>query len=293
MPNSLVMGLLEKIETLLNNLLILIGNLFTRMLAKVIPPKMHDFFQKLSRWIMIAIVWCKNFPMLAIKTGPTLLKNLKAQLFSFNYRAKLDETYKAAMAQYKKSQPGNQISEFKTFFLAPFLMMGQWLKGLTSGQAVLLLAFTSASVLAGINMVFTGQRMVNHHMKELRGPASVEVEAEYNRPDYYKKQSRHLEISNLRLPVFFPNVNELRSIDIDFSATMSNRLSRMNLERLEFQLRDHLVLNVELMFAAFPLEEEGKEILRKKLTMEINEFMAANQIEGEVKDLKLIYILAN
>ena len=74
---------------------------------------------------------------------------------------------------------------------------------------------------------------------------------------------------------------------------MSNRLSRMKLEKLEFQLRDHLVLNIEPMIAAFPLEDEGKEIIREKLTMEIHDFMKTHNIEGEVKDLKLVYILAN
>jgi flagellar basal body-associated protein FliL len=90
-----------------------------------------------------------------------------------------------------------------------------------------------------------------------------------------------------------PKLNEIRSIDIDFSATMSSRMSRMKLAKMEFELRDHLILNVEPMVASFPLEEEGKEILRKKLTLEINDFMIANKIEGEVQEIKLIYILGN
>jgi len=67
----------------------------------------------------------------------------------------------------------------------------------------------------------------------------------------------------------------------------------MQLEKLEFQLRDHLILNVEPMLASFPLEEEGKQILREKLTMEINDFLSERKIVGEVKEIKLIYILAN
>jgi flagellar basal body-associated protein FliL len=90
-----------------------------------------------------------------------------------------------------------------------------------------------------------------------------------------------------------PKLNELRSIDIDFSATMSSRMSRMKLEKKEIELRDHLILNVEPMIVSFPLEDEGKEILRKKLTLEINDFMITHQIEGEVQDIKLIYVLAN
>jgi flagellar basal body-associated protein FliL len=287
------MGLLEKLETLINNLLILIGDLFIRMLKRILSPKVQQFFITVKNWIVAALIWCKNFPALAIKSGPALINTVKSNLFSFNYKEKLDETYKAAIAQYNKSQPGAKLSGFKTIFLTPFLMMGQWLKGLSAAQTILILGFTSASVLAGINMIFSGQRLMDHHIKELRAPASIEEVESYDRPDYYKKQSRHLDITSLRLPVYFANVNELRTIDVDFSATMSNRLSRMKLEKLEFQLRDHLVLNVEPMLASFPLEEEGKEILREKLTMEIHDFMKANNIEGEVLDMKLVYILAN
>ena len=287
------MGLLEKLETLINNLLIHLGNLFMRQLLKIISPKVQQFVIKLIQRCSMFLLWCKNLPSLIIKRGPSLLVKAKSFLLSFNYKEKLIGTYKAALAQYVKSQPGAKVSKLKTTLLAPFLILGQWLNGLSSAQALLLLGFTSASGLAGINMIFSAQRLMNQNSAESRAPASVEVEVSYDRPVYYKKQSRHLGITSLKLPVYLPKINELRSIDIDFSATMSSRMSRMKLGMKEIELRDHLILNVEPMIASFPLEEEGKEILRKKLTLEINDFMIAHQIEGKVEEIKLIYILAN
>jgi hypothetical protein len=70
-------------------------------------------------------------------------------------------------------------------------------------------------------------------------------------------------------------------------------MSRMQVDKLELQFRDHLVLNLEPMVAAFPLEEEGKEILRQKLLSEMNEFMVSRDIEGQVLDVKIVYVLAN
>jgi hypothetical protein len=287
------MGILEKLENFINNLLIRIGDQFMRMLMKLISPKFRKLIEKIKSWIVQAIAWSKSLPSLVKKNGPALFDKIKSYFLSFKYKEKFQQTYIAAISQYKKSQPGAKVSAFRTVLLTPFLLMGQWLKGLSSPQAILLLALTSVSVLAAINMVFTGNRLIDEHMKETRSPASVEDEVLYDRPDYYKEQSRHLEISGLRLPVYVANVNELRTIDIDFSATMSNRLSRMTLEKLEFQLRDHLVLNVEPMLASFPLEEEGKIIIREKLTAEIKSFMISRHIEGDVKEIKLIYILAN
>ena len=287
------MGLIEKLENFVNKLLILIGDLIVRALSKIIPPKVKLIFAKISGWVGRALIFLKDSPRLIIKSAPLLIGKIKAYFAGYDFKAKLNDTYKSAMAQYAKAQPGSKISGFKKTLLTPFLMLGQWVKGLTSAQTVVLLGFSAASVLAVINIVFSGNRILDQHRSESRAPASVEEEVPYERPDYYKKQSRHLEMSSIRLPVYFANVNELRSIDIDFIATMSNRLSRMKLERLEFQLRDHLILHIEPMVASFPLEDEGKEIIREKLHMEINDFLVKHEIEGEVKDLKLTYILAN
>lgn len=290
-----MMGLLEKLETFINNMLILLGDRFTRMCMKLLSPRVREVYTKIINWIVLAITWCKNLPSLLKKNGPALFTKIKSYFLTLNYKEKFQESYKAAIAQYKKSQAGSKknVSEFKTLLLTPFLIMGQWVKGLSSAQTVLLLGFTAASILSVINMVFTGNRLMDQHKQETRSPASVEVEVAYDRPEYYKEQSRHLEIASLRLPVYVADINELRTIDIDFTATMSNRLSRMQLEKLEFQLRDHLVLNVEPMLASFPLEEEGKIIIREKMSLEIKKFMATHDIHGEVLEIKLIYILAN
>lgn len=287
------MSILEKLETLVNNLLILLGQLITRGLVKVIPFKVRLVFSKPYYYISLCIIWCKQAPKQLMKNLPVWLAKLKSTFFAFNIKEKLQVTFKAAISQYETKQKGLKLTQFKKIFLTPILMMGQWLNGLNTTQTVMLLGFTTASVLAGISMVFSGNRMVASHMNEMRAPASVEEEITYDRPNYYKKQNRHLDIVNLRLPVYIPKVNELQSVDIDFSATLTNRLSRMKLEKLEFQLRDHLILNVEPMVTTFPLEEEGKTILREKIISEMNNFMLEHKIEGEVKDVKIIYILAN
>lgn len=287
------MGLIEKLENLVNKLLILMGELFMRFLSKITPPGIKKIAVTISGWIERGIHFCKNLPARLIKSAPLILAKIKGTLAEYDFKAKLQESYKAAMVQYANSKPSAKISGFKKTLLTPFLIIGQWLKGLTAPQKVMLLGFTAASILSVINIVSTGNRIVEDQLKANRAPASVEEEVQYERPEYYKKQTRHLDMTSIRLPVYFANVNELRSIDIDFTATLSNRMARMKLELLEFQLRDHLVLNIEPMVANFPLEEEGKEILRVKLLNEINDFMKERQVEGEVSDLKLTYILAN
>jgi flagellar basal body-associated protein FliL len=287
------MRILQKIEMIINRFLLQLAAALKQWFWKFTPAKLSTKLSHFKMWLTNFKANCRALPP---KILPWLIEKigvLKAWLLTYDFKAKLKETYHVALGQYLQDHPG-KISKFKSTFLAPVLVMSQWLKGLSTGQTLLLLGFSSASFLAAVNMVFSGQRLMDKATDHLRSPASVAtVEDEFSRPDYYKKHRRYLELVNFRLPVYYADVNELKSIDIDFTATLSNRLSSKILDKLQFQLRDHLILNFELMVASFPLEEEGKEILRAKLFEEIKAFIKSKNVEGEVLEVKITYVLAN
>lgn len=282
------MGLIEKIENLINTLLIKLSEL----MYKFVPAPIKRVIEKIQSWFAFLNTQIKLIPSYAKTFILFLIAKTKSTLASIDFKAIFVESYKNAIVQYKEKSSG-KTSKLKTLVLTPFLVVGQWLQGLNTAQSMLLLAFTSASILAAIGIGFSGNRLANHHMESNRAPASIEEEIPYERPAYYKKQTRHFEITSLRLPVYVAQVNEIRSVDIDFTATTSNRNARMFLEKKEFQLRDHLILQIEPSVATFPLEEEGKEIIRRKLLVEINDFLKLHNIEGEITELKITYVLAN
>ena len=287
------MSFLEKIENAINNLLILMGNAILRLLVRITPAKIQGLYSRFLDLKAAINLWFKNLPAVAKEKAPIVLASIKSKLIALNIKGKLQHSYQSALSKYSDGKNDKKINRLKKIVLAPFLVVGHWLNGLTTAQSAMLLGLTTASILAAINMIFSGQRLLENQFKADRAPASVEAEVTYDRPDYYKRQTRHVTITSVRLPVFFPNVNELKTIDVDFTATLSNRMSRMQVDKLELQLRDHLVLNIEPMVAAFPLEEEGKEILRQKLFKEVTEFMKLREIEGEIEDIKITYVLAN
>ena len=282
------MNFLEKIENAINFLLIKLGEL----MLKAIPSPVKKVFAKLGEWCRYLADNFRQLPALTKSFLLALMAKVKSSALSFDYKAALLETHKKAMAQYKEKSPDG-MGAMKKFFMTPFLMMGQWLQGLSPSQSLLLLTFSCASILSVIGIGFSGHKLMHGQSEASRTPASATEEVLYQRPDYYKKQTRFLELTNLRLPVYVANVNEIKSVDIDFSATMTNRNSRMFLEKHEFHLRDHLILQMEPSVASFPLEEEGKEIIRKKLLAEINDFLKINEVDGEVLELKITYVLAN
>lgn len=281
------MNFLTKIENAINFLLNKLGEL----LYKAIPAPVKTLLTKISLLYQWLVSFIKRLPSLSIAFTKNSIAKSKSTVGSVDWKAALTDTYKKAMSELKEKSP-ESAGKIGTVFLTPFLMIGQWLKGLSPAQSLLLLSFSCASILAVIGIGFSGHKLMNSQAEEGRFPASTE-EVAYERPEYYKKQTKHFDLSNLRLPVYVAQVNEIKSVDIDFTATLSNRNARMFLEKHEFHLRDHLILQLEPSVASFPLEDEGKEIIRRKLHNEINDFLKQNEIDGEVTELKITYVLAN
>lgn len=279
------MNLLEKIEALLNTLLLKLGAL---LISLVPAPIWRVYNSIVAKWN-----WLATLPKIIFDKLKQIIQTVRANIFVIDYKSVLMQTFNASLARYTQAQPGKKLGKAKLVFMAPFLMISGWLQGLSAAQSLVLMGFSAASFLAGVSIIFSGHRMMNGS-GDGRAPASIESEqSQYDRPLYYKKQARHLEFTALRIPVHIPKVNELKSVDIDFTVTLSTRHARELLSKKEFQLRDHLILNVEPSVAAFPLEDEGKEIMRQKLTEEIENFMKEHKIPGSIAEFKITYILAN
>lgn len=268
------MNFISKIEDFINAFL---NKLITSFL-KLIPLSIKRFFAAIPK----LPVWFKDAAVAFLAYVKVKARESHQELMSMNAE--------------KRSKAFRSV---KAFFLTPFYMMGHMLDGLSTGQSILVLTLTSASLLSVISIGFSGKRIIYHDeeamSEELRMPASeaIEEEVTFDRPEYYKKQDRHFGITNLKLPLYKGGLESIHTVDIDFNATLSNRNSRLFLEKNEFPLRDHLVLTIEPSISDFPLEEEGKEIIRAKIAREIDSFLVKNQIEGEVEELKLTYMLAN
>lgn len=281
------MKLFSKLENAINFLLIKLGEL----MLKAVPMPIRNIFRKISLWYDRLMEQAKSLPAKTLPFLLSLMGILKKAISTFNFKAALSETYQNAMTKYQLGKV-KQTGKLKKLLLTPFLMLSQWLQGLTPGQSLLLMTFTAGSFLAVLGIGFSGQRMIGSHSEKNRAPASAE-EIHYERPDYYKEEKRQFDLTNFRLPVYVAKVNEIRSIDIDFTATLSNRNSRLYLEKSDSYLRDFLIMQLEPSVASFPLDAEGKDIIRDKLMREINEFLKTNSIDGHVIELKITYILAN
>jgi hypothetical protein len=286
-PIKRLMGLIEKLETLINNLIFKL----LEFLWRLVPSPIKKIIEKYKTLKERFICFIKNIPALLKKYIPILINKAKTKVSTTNFRPEIFDEIKVIRDEYTKNN--KNAGKFKKIIILPWIIASKWFDDLSAAQTLGMLIFSAASILAVIGIGFSGQKIANLQREASRVPASVEEEVPYARPVYYKKQTRHVEISNLRLPVYFANINEVKSVDIDFVATTSNRETKMFLDKHDFQLRDHLILQVEPSVAAFPLEEEGKDIIRKRLIQELNDFLKTYEIDGSVSEVRITYVLAN
>lgn len=290
-----MMNFIGKLEALINGFILRTWAMFLALLWKAVPSKIKDLIATYSPRMSELKPFLKTLPKLIVEWIIVHVKALKSRLMTMDYKSNFLKAYDGALSQYKVKTPEG-FQKLKVIATAPFIMIGHWLQGLSTAQSCLLMLFTAFSFLSVISMVFSGHRIAVTSMdNDGRSPASISPldDVTYERPIYYKKESKYLEVTAFRLPVYFAKVNEVHSVDIDFVITMSSRESKKALAKKEFLLRDHLILNIEPSVATFPLEQEGKEIIREKLLMEMNVFMRENGIEGAVTNVELTYVLAN
>lgn len=281
------MKFLFKIEDLLNTGLCWLGEKIVQVWIKICPAWLARWQGKISH----RLTQIKALPT-TVKARALALKDSPRELLKVDYKGVFTQAMEAAKKVYAQHKQHSPLKAIVSALAAPFGFLYQWAKSLKPAHFVLLFVFTLGSVLSLMGIAINSHRILKQS-DAARAPASVEQVDPYDRPEYYKKETREVTFTNVKLPVFVTGITELRSLLVDFSTITSNRATKQWLERHEFQIRDHLVLTVEPVLPAFPMTDEGRTILVDKLKHELNIFLAQNQIEGTVTEVRIVYILAN
>lgn len=113
------------------------------------------------------------------------------------------------------------------------------------------------------------------------------------RQKYYRQQERMFSINDINLQIFLEDTHRNRQVWLDFSILASNRNIILYLKEHEIELKDQLTTNVEPVIPQLPLEKEGSQIIKDKIKMELNIFIKKNNIEGEVLDIYIDYIVVS
>lgn len=114
------------------------------------------------------------------------------------------------------------------------------------------------------------------------------------RPEYYKADRRHVQVSSLEIPIYDSGVRgSRRSLAVEFIFVTSNRYLKKYLKDNEYEVLDYMLTSLEPMMASFVLTEEGKDTLKWKIMDELNDYIQARKIEGEIEWVGINKIIAS
>ena len=108
-----------------------------------------------------------------------------------------------------------------------------------------------------------------------------------------RNTKKTLKVLNVKIPVWAAGVEKISTITVDFSIRTSTRFARYYLLEYEYKLRDHFFSTMEPIESDFPLEDEGKDIIKDVLIDEVNHFLKSNNVEGQVEEINILYIVGS
>lgn len=278
-----MLNLITKLETLVNKGLWWLMALFVRVWKRVCPQKIQHFLERTHDFIYVKTPGFFRQQISHAKSAPKELLNIN---FKGLFSAALSEGFKAFHELRQKSP----LKALWAIVSVPVVFIAQWTKSLHPIHGFVLASFTVGSIFSAVVIGKTSYRMLYGHLIS-RGPAAVDDS--YIRPDYYKKDTRLTSLSSVKIPAIVEGVNGLRSVLVDVSFLASNRQTKKLLDVSEFQLRDHLIANIEPVLPAFALTDEGRAMLKEKLELEVNQFLKDQEAPGFVEEVHIIHILAH
>jgi hypothetical protein len=280
----------NKIEEKVNTLIQRVLDFIIKILNKMIPPKYINkaklFFHKISQRIQV----------LQDKLSFYIEKSLQ----------KINEKRKTASEKAKriKQLPYIEIgkdlvtpssAKSKVSFLGKLFKKGfegVEKKASNFGPAQLSMAFIATVIITiGLISVVGGAKKIVEMENPERAPASVQ-EFKYS-PKYRLFVKRTMKVMNVKIPIYRKNVKEIRSVTVDFTVRTTTRFAKKYLEHYETQLKDHFFTNTQPVISSFPIEEEGKQVFKEKIAIDLNNFLKENNVEGEVEEVGVSFIIAN
>lgn len=227
----------------------------------------------------------------------------KAIEHGISAKSKLDSAkVKAAQAAQKVKETDPRKVNWKksllallAFILPPFIKLKKWYLNLSSGQIAGVVTIATVSTIASLNIYIQSNKIAEDQAKNAELVEQVEnATAISRRPAYFKGQEKQFRIENVILPAYVQGQQEFRKLVIEFTLESSNRYILAYLTHRDNRHLIHDTLNsqIEPISISFPLEREGKIIVKEKIKKEINALLKKLEIKGEINEVHIHSMIA-
>lgn len=286
-----------KFEEKTNESLEKLGHKLWIFILSLIPTVIKEFYQKKKeqfiKWFWIKYEQTKK----ALFHIKDFLLQAKTKLFGaidtvqeYPIREKVNNSLDVLNQLLLKTPLKNHADTIQNFLHVYLERLSKFLLKINNPQfyiacaSLLMISFGTYGVYVSSQKIYLGEF-------NTREPASIQKYVEKSKHESFP--ARTLKVLNVKVPVFKKSASSIRSVTVDFTVRTTTRFAKMYLEEYEYKLKDYFFLTVEPVVSEFQIETEGKSILRDKIKREVNEFLKANNVEGEVVEVKIVFIIAS
>lgn len=273
----------EQIEDKINEMLVNLISGSGKLISRKTPDKVKESVRKTNQNI-------KN----KIKNNSTTIKTTIVDRSKKTFTKAKDFTQTSKVTIQKAKEDSMEEIRDKGLLVAfallvtPLLLsLKNWLGSLKSSTIVSFVTITTIATLTGLNIYTQSQKIAEERAKEAELVEEVEgARAVSSRPTYHKKEERTFIVYDIVLPAYFEQ-SKMSKLVIDFSIESSNKYIKTFFLENPHYVNDVLNSSIEPVSVDFPLEEEGKIIIKDKIRLELNNLLKELKIKGEITEVNI------
>lgn len=287
-----------KIEAILNAMLISISQFLASLFKKILPSKIKSKIEapKTKKNPL-------NFKQLITSKFQDTKKYLDNKKAQTTAKINTVKVFAAKKAIAVKTFDIKKVDAKKVSLVGSALLTGyvsrffKYLNALDPKTLVISTSTFMAFTLTSISVYKQVSDIDEKTAKEVvRAPSSYADEMSKDalaRSPYRNQDQMFINIPEIDVPIYIENGQGMQVLTVDFSFKASNRYISKYFEKHEneFVLRDRLNERLQPITVTFPLEKEGKNILRVKIKNELNALIKEMGMSGEIEEVYIHSIL--
>jgi len=277
------MNFILKIEELLNKLILRIFALIKAMVPSSISKKYSSLklaFKRKIKKIKIKCLKVAKQMLVTIKIWNEVFFK-KADVFKdYPFKQKLSDLQVNSLFYLKSNPKKKVVSDFFKAISAFFACLFSNQKFVRSFIFVLIFALGVATYKT-VEFASSPSRSIASTISKIK------------RPEYKKYQRRTLKVMNVSIPVIIKNKSDIHSLLTDFYVRTDTVFAKLYLDHNQHKIRDRFYENTYRMPASFPLDNDGKRVIKEKIALELNQLLKDNKVEGKVLEISLDAPIAN
>lgn len=289
-----------KIEAILNKIIVSVSEAMAKNISKATPDKVKKSIATTKEKTSSLSSSTKENVLGKIQNSKTWTVTKIGQTKAVVDKSKESAVTAVASAKsydWKSLNAKKVIAAVALVFGPMILRFKSWYVGLKPTTVLTITISSVAFSLTGITVYQQAKDIQDKTAKEVvREPNAISDSMKRDklaRSKYRHHKAKRISLAAVNIPVYIESRKGMQSLKIDFTFEADNRYiaKYFTIIENEYLIRDRFNRTVQPIIPTFPMEAEGKKVLKDKMKVELNKLIKDLKIKGEIKEIYIHSIL--